>query len=169
MATLTLITGGQRSGKSNFAQKQALSQAANPVYLATAKVWDKEFEKRIERHKADRNHRWTTIEEPLYLDKTDINNRIVVVDCITLWLTNVLMHCNEEVDQALEFAKNQWLEMLKRESQIFVVSNEIGMGLHADTALGRKFTDLQGWTNQFLAQKAQNVFFMVSGIPLKIK
>lgn len=84
------ITGGQRSGKSSFGQKLALSLSDNPVYLATSRHWDGEYEKRIDRHKADRDERWTNIEEEKHIGKLVFNQRVVLVDCVTLWLTNFL-------------------------------------------------------------------------------
>ena len=82
---IILVTGGQRSGKSSYAQKRALSIAPNPVYLATAHVWDEEFRKRVERHQQDRGPEWTNIEEEKYLSKHDVSGRVVVIDCVTLW------------------------------------------------------------------------------------
>jgi len=169
MAQIVFITGGQRSGKSSYAQKMALRQHSHPLYIATAKVWDDEFANRINRHRADRDKRWTTLEEPLYLSNIQLNGQAAVLDCVTLWLTNIIDHCTNNPEASLAFAKSEFTKLASQEGQLFVVSNEIGMGLHADTSLGRMFTDLQGWTNQFLAQQAHQVVFMVSGIPLKIK
>src|SRR5215467_10431616 len=88
--TIVLITGGARSGKSSYAQNQALAVSDNPIYVATAESYpsDEEFKQRIDRHKADRDQRWTSIEEPLYVSKLSLEQRVVVIDCITLWLTN---------------------------------------------------------------------------------
>lgn len=95
---IILVTGGQRSGKSSYAQKRALSIAPNPVYLATAHVWDEEFRKRVERHQQDRGPEWTNIEEEKYLSKHDVSGRVVVIDCVTLWGTNFFFANDSDVE-----------------------------------------------------------------------
>ena len=87
---IVIITGGQRSGKSGFAQKLALSLSSNPVYLATSRIWDDEFRERVKRHQADRGPEWTNIEEEKYLSKLDLKEQVVIIDCVTLWCTNFL-------------------------------------------------------------------------------
>ncbi len=169
MATLTFITGGQRSGKSSEAQKLAQQQSKHPLYIATAKIWDEEFAQRIKRHQKDRDEHWQTIEETLFLSKIKLHGQVAVLDCITLWLTNVMVHCDNDMEASLKFAKDEFAGLLGQEGHLIVVSNEIGMGLHANTSLGRKFTDLQGWMNQYIAQQAHEAIFMVAGLPLKIK
>jgi len=98
---IILITGGQRSGKSSYAQKLALSLSANPIYLATSAIWDEEHRQRIERHKRDRGPEWTNIEEQKDLQNIDVNNRVVVIDCVTLWDTNLFSETNGDVDVSL--------------------------------------------------------------------
>lgn len=164
-----LITGGQRSGKSNYALELALSSSENPVYLATSHIWDDDHRKRIELHKSERDNRWENIEEEKYLSKLSLNNKTVVLDCITLWLTNFFTDTNYQVTESLEQAKKELDAFLKQEMNLFIISNEIGMGTHAATDVGRKFADLQGWMNQYIAQKSDTVTFMVSGIPMKVK
>jgi len=163
------ISGGERSGKSSFAQNLALNLSNNPIYLATARILDKEMEVRVNRHKKDRDEQWTTIEEELYLSRINLNHKTVVIDCVTLWLTNVFFTNNENVEKSLTFAKNEINNLQIEQSNIIFVSNEIGMGLHATNELSRKFVELQGWVNQFIAKKADIAYFMVSGIPIKIK
>jgi adenosylcobinamide kinase/adenosylcobinamide-phosphate guanylyltransferase len=169
------ITGGARSGKSSYAQKEALLLSGSPVYVATANtmddtnVMDKEFEDRINRHKADRDERWTTLEEPLHISKLPIDGRVAVVDCVTLWLTNFFFLHNQDIQASLDGLKKEIDELDKHPGTFFIVSNEIGMGLHADSEMGRKFVDLQGWANQYIASKASKVVFMVSGIPMIVK
>lgn len=169
MAKITLITGGQRSGKSSHAQQLALEQSENPVYLATSRVWDNDFKQRIERHQADRGSQWQNIEESIQLHKLDLEGKTVVLDCITLWLTNIFHDNNYEIDPSLKQAKEIWEQLMKSDATILAVTNELGMSLHAESEAGRKFTDLQGWMNQFIAKKANEVILMVSGIPMKIK
>ena len=166
---ITFITGGQRSGKSSFAQQLALSKSDTPVYLATARVWDDDFKSRIQRHKSDRGDMWQTMEKEIDIHQVDINQKTVVLDCITLWLTNIF-HDNEyDVEKSLKKATTIWDLFISKKAQIIVVSNELGMGIHAENEASRKFTDLQGWMNQYIAQTADEVFLMISGMPLKIK
>ena len=163
------ITGGQRSGKSSFGQKLALSLSDNPIYLATSRHWDGEYEKRIDRHKADRDERWTNVEEEKYIGKLEFDQRVVLVDCVTLWLTNFFVDTKNDVDQSLQLAKSEFDGLTTQNSDFIFISNEIGMGTHAHTEIGRKFTDLQGWMNQFIAEKSDQAWLMVSGIPMKLK
>jgi adenosylcobinamide kinase/adenosylcobinamide-phosphate guanylyltransferase len=169
MAKVIFITGGQRSGKSSYAQNKALKLSANPVYLATSRIWDNNFKNRVNRHKDDRSEVWLNIEEEKEISKHDLKSKVVVLDCITLWLTNFFSDNEYNVDKSLNEAKNEWDKFIEQDLTVFVISNEIGMGLHAETAGGRKFTDLQGWMNQYIAKKANEVILMISGIPLKIK
>ncbi|MBV4358233.1 bifunctional adenosylcobinamide kinase/adenosylcobinamide-phosphate guanylyltransferase [Pinibacter aurantiacus] len=163
------ITGGARSGKSSYAQKEALSLSDNPVYVATANVMDAEFEQRVTRHKADRDERWTALEEPMHVSKLPIADRVVVVDCVTLWLTNFFLKYEQDIHASLDALKKEIDELDNHPGTFFIVSNEIGMGLHADTEMGRKFVDLQGWANQYIAAKAKKAVFMVAGIPVFVK
>lgn len=164
-----LITGGARSGKSSYAQQQALAIAPRPRYVATARIWDDEFKQRVHRHQLDRTENWVNIEEPLHVSQLDIAGTTCVIDCVTLWLTNIFSLYKQDVDQCLEFIKAETDRIALMEGNFFIVTNELGMGMHADTELGRKFTDLQGWTNQYIAQKAEKVVLMISGIPVTIK
>jgi adenosylcobinamide kinase / adenosylcobinamide-phosphate guanylyltransferase len=166
---IIFITGGARSGKSKYAQELALSLHNNPVYIATAKVWDYDFEKRVKRHQNDRDERWTNIEEQRYISQLDIEDQICIVDCVTLWLTNFFIDTKNDIDAALVLFKQQLDALEKKSGTFIIISNEIGMGVHAETEIGRKFTDLQGWANQYAAAKANKVIFMVSGIPVIIK
>ena len=166
-----LITGGERSGKSRYAQRLAEARSDHPTYLATAvrSSDDEAFARRIDRHQQARDHRWTTIEEPLYLHQVLPKQGTVMVDCVTLWLSNWLAHCQGDRDATLVATQQEIDRMLLTESTLFVVSNEVGMGLHASTQVGRDFVELQGWVNQYIAQRAERVTFMVAGLPLTIK
>lgn len=165
----TFITGGQRSGKSSFAQELAEDMSDKPIYLATARIWDKDFEDRIKRHQSDRGDNWQTTEEEKELSKLNLEGKTVLLDCVTLWLTNIYHDFNYDVDKSLEFAKNQWEQFIAQDFVLIVVSNELGMGVHPENEAARKFADLQGWMNQFIAKTADDVYFMVSGIPMKVK
>jgi len=166
---LYYISGGQRSGKSRYAQDLALQLSASPVYLATSRAWDDDHRQRIARHVADRDARWTTLEEEKYLSRLDLGGRVVVLDCVTLWLTNFFTDAAYDVATALDQAQAEFDKLLTQDCTLLVISNEIGMGLHATTEAGRKFTDLQGWLNQYIAQRADHAIFMVSGLPLTVK
>ncbi len=168
MSKIILITGGQRSGKSEKAEALALSLSANPVYMATAHIWDDEFYQRVKRHQERRGPQWTNIEEEIQLSRHNLTGRVVVVDCVTLWLTNYL-YLNNDVDEALAAAKSEFDRLAKQDATLIFVTNEIGSGGTSDNAAQRTFTDLQGWMNQYIAQRADEVFFMVSGIEMKIK
>ncbi|MEM8926700.1 MAG: bifunctional adenosylcobinamide kinase/adenosylcobinamide-phosphate guanylyltransferase [Bacteroidota bacterium] len=163
------ISGGERSGKSGYAMELALGLSENPVYLATSRKWDTDFEQRVERHKNERDERWETWEEEKLIGKLDISGRVVVLDCITLWLTNWFMDLEQDIQACLEKGKQELQQLFKQEGTLIIISNEIGMGGHAETHIGRKFTELQGWMNQFVAKKADKAIFMVSGLPLQLK
>jgi adenosylcobinamide kinase/adenosylcobinamide-phosphate guanylyltransferase len=166
---LVFITGGARSGKSRYAQQLALQLSNNPVYLATARHWDDDFEKRIQRHQAERDERWTSIEEEKNISGLSLSDKVVVMDCVTLWLTNFFTDNKYDIDASLQQCKDEIDKLDTANNTFLIISNEIGMGMHADTEIGRKFADLQGWMNQYIAQKADKVIFMVSGIPMEIK
>jgi len=169
MKRIILITGGQRSGKSSYAEKMALSLTANPVYVATARVWDEEFRQRVLRHQASRGSQWTNIEEEKELSRHDFAGRTVVVDCVTLWCTNFFFDLNSDVQQSLDSVKAEFDRLTLQDATFIFVTNEIGLGEVSQNELQRKFTDLQGWTNQYIASKADEVFMMISGIPLILK
>jgi adenosylcobinamide kinase/adenosylcobinamide-phosphate guanylyltransferase len=164
-----LVTGGARSGKSRYAQELALSQSAHPVYVATAKIWDDDFAQRIQRHKDERGGEWINYEEPLQVSRLPLDGHTVVIDCVTLWLTNFFEQHAYDARQALAALQAEISALRQMAGTFIIVTNEIGMGMHADTAAGRKFTDLQGWANQYIARIAQTVVLMVSGIPVVIK
>jgi adenosylcobinamide kinase / adenosylcobinamide-phosphate guanylyltransferase len=163
------ITGGARSGKSSHAMKLAKQLSPNPIYLATARHWNGDFLQRIERHKSERDESWISLEEEKNLSKHDFTGKVVVIDCVTLWLTNFFIDLKNDINQSLSEVKVEIEKLIHQQATFIIISNEIGMGVHAETEIGRKFTDLQGWTNQYIAQEAQQVVFMVSGIPLIIK
>lgn len=163
------ISGGARSGKSRFAQERALQLSAEPVYVATAKIWDDDFAERVQHHRNERGPEWTNYETERDVHLLPLANKVVVIDCVTLWLTNLFMAFGSTIDQSLAAFKAEIDALLALPGTFIIVSNEIGMGLHADTAIGRKFTDLQGWANQYVATQADEAIFMVSGLPLHLK
>ena len=169
MKHIILITGGQRSGKSKKAEELALSLSPNPVYMATAHIWDEEFRERIRRHQERRGPQWTNIEEETALSLHDMTGRVVVIDCVTLWLTNFFFANESNTDLSLELAKAEFDKFTEPDATYIFVTNEIGSGGVSDNAIQRKFTDLEGWMNQYIAEKADEVILMVSGIAVKVK
>lgn len=169
MKQIILVTGGQRSGKSTFAEQTALSLSANPVYLATSRIWDDEFRKRVERHQANRGPEWTNIEEEKFLSKHNLTGRTIVIDCVTLWSTNFFFDLGSDVHKALESIKEEFNKFTGQDATFIFVTNEIGLGGVSENKIQRQFTDLQGWVNQYIAKHADKVYLMVSGIPLKVK
>jgi adenosylcobinamide kinase/adenosylcobinamide-phosphate guanylyltransferase len=167
---LHFITGGQRSGKSSYAQQLALQNSDSPVYLATSRVWDDDFRERIVRHQTDRGPEWTNLEEPVHISNAEVRGRTVVLDCITLWLTNLFFDNKEQtIDEVLELAKTEFDKLMEKEAVFFVISNEIGLGGHAESDVARRFTDLQGWMNQYIASRADEATLLVAGLPVKLK
>ncbi|WP_293713428.1 bifunctional adenosylcobinamide kinase/adenosylcobinamide-phosphate guanylyltransferase [uncultured Parabacteroides sp.] len=166
---IVLVTGGQRSGKSGYAQKLALSLSPNPVYLATSRVWDEEFRQRVLRHQADRGPEWTNIEEEKYLSRHNLDGRVVVIDCVTLWGTNFFFDNDSNVELSLKELKDEFNRLTEENAYLIFVTNEIGLGGVSPDPVQRKFTDLQGWLNQYIASRADEVVLMISGIPMKIK
>lgn len=169
MRKIILITGGARSGKSSYAEQLALRLSSNPVYLATARVWDDEFRQRVVKHQERRGSEWTNIEEEKQLSKHNLEGRTILIDCITMWCNNFFFDLHDDVDATLEAMKQEFLKFTQQEATFIFVTNEIGMGGTSINDVQRRFTDLQGWFNQFVASQADEVIFMVSGIPMKIK
>lgn len=166
---LRLVTGGERSGKSRYARDLACRLSPCPVYVATARAWDADFARRIHRHQAERDDRWTNLEEEKFISRLPLTGRTVVLDCITLWLTNFFSDLQQDLDRCLEDCQAEVDRALELDVDWIMVSNEIGMGVHATSEAGRKFTELQGWMNQHIARRADEVVLMVSGIPVTIK
>lgn len=169
MKKIILITGGQRSGKSSKAEEMALSLSANPVYVATAHIWDDEFRERVKKHQERRGPQWTNIEEETHLSKHNLSGRVVVIDCVTLWLTNFFFQLESDVNKSLKAAKAEFDAFTQHDATYIFVTNEIGSGGTSENVIQRRFTDLQGWMNQYIASKADEVILMVSGIAVKVK
>ncbi|AHM04492.1 Adenosylcobinamide-phosphate guanylyltransferase [Roseibacterium elongatum DSM 19469] len=168
MAPIILVTGGARSGKSSHAEARTRAFPGERIYLATSRVYDDEMRDRIDRHIADRGAGWTTIEEPVnlpaVLDQTD-GRGPRLVDCLTLWLSNLMLDGRD-----WEPAAQCLIETLSRQtSPVILVSNEVGMGIVPENALARAFRDAQGWLNQRVAVIADEVQFVVAGLPLQVK
>lgn len=167
---IVFVIGGARSGKSEFALKTAASIPGEKAYIATAEALDAEMEKRIKKHKDQRGEDWTTFEEPLNLANAieDISGRysVIVIDCLTLWLSNI-MHGALDVEAQIKGLNSKLLS--KRPSVLYLVSNEVGMGIVPDNEVARRFRDMAGYLNQRVAKIADEVYLVTAGIPLKIK
>ena len=166
---ILLVTGGQRSGKSDFAQNRALEMSKHPVYLATSRIWDEEFRQRVLRHQANRGPEWTNVEEEKFLSRHDLAGRVSVIDCVTLWCTNFFFDNNSVVDISLQQIKEEFDAFVRQDAYFIFVTNELGLGGVSVDDTQRRFTDLQGWVNQYIASKADEVVLMVSGIPVPVK
>lgn len=168
MGRIILVTGGQRSGKSSYAESLAHRLTDRPVYMATAHVWDDEFRQRVIKHQENRGPEWTNVEEELFLSRHDVSGRVVLVDCVTLWCTNFFTACSD-IRKTLTDIKSEFDKFTSQDATFIFVTNEIGMGGIAVNQVQRQFTDLQGWVNQYIATKAEQVVLMISGIPVTIK
>lgn len=168
---IIFITGGARSGKSSFALKEASRIKGRKAYIATAEALDEEMKERIEKHREQRGKDWDTFEEPLriaeIIRETISDYAVVVVDCLTLWLSNIL-HRNLDVDHEIETLVSS-LRSLHHGSRVYIVSNEVGMGIVPENELARKFRDLAGILNREVAAISDAVYLITAGIPLKIK
>ncbi|MDO4672063.1 MAG: bifunctional adenosylcobinamide kinase/adenosylcobinamide-phosphate guanylyltransferase [Porphyromonadaceae bacterium] len=172
MAKIVYISGGQRSGKSQFAEEFVLHASSHPVYVATARVLDDDFRERVRIHQDRRGPQWTNIEEPLYLGRLRLDHRVVLVDCLTLWTTNFFFDKGEDcIEEAFECIKSE-LDIFLQSSgaqMIVFVSNEIGLGGTSPNRMQRKFADLLGLVNQYVAKQSDEAYLCISGIPVRIK
>jgi adenosylcobinamide kinase / adenosylcobinamide-phosphate guanylyltransferase len=173
MAELIFITGGTRSGKSGYAQRLAEARPGPLLYVATAGAGDAEMAERIARHRAARAERWKTLEEPLALPKrlpaAAAGKGAVLIDCLTLWLSNLYFHHREEPAPVLD-AVAALVEALPRIAPpVYLVSNELGSGVVPENRLARHFRDLAGEANQLLAAAAGEAWLVVAGLPLRLK
>ncbi|HMK60629.1 MAG TPA: bifunctional adenosylcobinamide kinase/adenosylcobinamide-phosphate guanylyltransferase [Dissulfurispiraceae bacterium] len=166
---ITFILGGARSGKSGFALKCASELNGSKAFIATAQAFDDEMRDRIEQHKKERPVEWKTFESPLLIPKliSDVGTRygVVLVDCLTLWLSNLLMN-EVDIEAVIE---SLLLSAAHCPAALFIVSNEVGMGIVPENALARRFRDLAGTLNRRTAEIADEVYLVVAGIPVKIK
>jgi adenosylcobinamide kinase / adenosylcobinamide-phosphate guanylyltransferase len=166
---LILVLGGARSGKSRHAERVALASGLSPVYLATAQEQDDEMARRIAAHRARRGPAWRTVEEPLdllgTLRRECAPERVVLVDCLTLWLTNLMV-----AGRPVEVACKRLLEALPSlGGPLILVSNEVGRGIVPDNAMARAFIDHAGRLHQGIAEQADTVVFMTAGLPHRLK
>jgi adenosylcobinamide kinase/adenosylcobinamide-phosphate guanylyltransferase len=187
MGGISLILGGARSGKSGFAQElaarlSATSAGSEVTYLATAAAGDEEMRLRITRHRQARPADWRTVEEPLHVARALAGETaaVVIIDCLTLLITNILLERGadrpggspgpEELEEAVMREMEELLQQCRRiPSEVLLISNEVGMSLVPPTPLGRTFRDIAGRVNQRMAREAEEVYFLVAGLPRRLK
>jgi len=173
---LVFVLGGARSGKSVYALKLAESIVGERLYLATAEALDGEMAKRIKKHKKERGNNWTTIEEPIKVSDVIRGNKkhdVILLDCLTLWLSNLITNSASKIENQKSKIENYINSLIsackKTKANIIVVSNEVGLGIVPDNPLARQFRDISGYANQRIAEAADEVYFVVSGIGVKVK
>ena len=167
------VTGGAKSGKSHFAQALAEGLKGRRLFLATAKPLDEEMMIRVEKHREDRGDRWDTKEEEVYIGKAvrsliDAYD-IILVDCLTLWMSNLLCGYTDQEEKISEIIEHFFLSIDEFKGTVIIVSNEVGAGIVPDNRLARIYRDQLGLLNQRMAVRADEVYVLISGIPVKIK
>jgi adenosylcobinamide kinase / adenosylcobinamide-phosphate guanylyltransferase len=168
---IILVTGGARSGKSKYAELRSGELGSRRLYVATAEAKDEEMAQRIAEHKKRRGDNWVTIEEPMTLSSALLAERgrtdCALVDCLTIWLSNLLLH------RDANFAEDRVEELVETlphlDFHLVLVTNEVGLGIVPDNPLARQFRDLAGWANQQIATVANEVILMVAGVPMVVK
>jgi len=168
--SIHFIGGGARSGKSSYALRVAAGIGLRKAFVATASPLDEEMRERIERHKRDRHPSFATFEEPLevagLIRREQGNFDVIVVDCFTLWLSNLLAEPNAEIERRCR----ELIEVAAAASaKVLLVGNEVGCGIVPENALARRFCDLAGMLNRLAAEKAEEVDWMVFGLPVRVK
>jgi len=172
MGKITFISGGARSGKSTFALSMAKELKGKVAFIATCEPKDPEMEERISLHKASRPKCWQTFEEPRdiasLLNKISPKFKTIIIDCVTLWITNLMVKNNKTT--SIETRMKIILDTIKRiNADCIIVTNEVGLGIVPNNKMAREFRDISGRINQMIAQRAGAAYFMVSGIPWRIK
>jgi adenosylcobinamide kinase / adenosylcobinamide-phosphate guanylyltransferase len=185
MSNIVMVTGGARSGKSSYAERLCKAQNNNVAYIATSIPFDEGMEDRIKKHQEMRPKNWTTYEvyEDIYkfIKEIQKNNQTVILDCVTLLINNLMFKfdvdyeiCSRsEIDEIEKYIQNQvklLIEEIKKTNlYVVIVTNEIGMSIVPDNRLSRIYTDMAGRINQYIARESDEVYFVVSSIPMKIK
>lgn len=163
------ILGGARSGKSRFAEQLAVNAGGDLHYLATGRAWDDEMEERIGHHQARRGEEWTTHEAPVdiaaVLGRLDAPENVILIDCLTLWLTNLMME-NADIEAAFDALVSA---IASAKAELILVSNEVGLGIVPENRMAREFRDHAGRLHQRIAAIADEVYFVAAGLPLKMK
>ena len=168
---IVLVTGGARSGKIRYAEERARKAGRRLLYVATAEARDEEMTRRIAEHRKRRGDAWITVEEPVEITRRLLEHRgevdAAVVDCLTLWASNLLSRGDEK--QARSKVEELADNLREINFPLFLVTNEVGSGIVPDNPLARAFRDLAGWANQRLAAAADEVVLLVAGLPMTVK
>lgn len=168
MSRLVFVTGGARSGKSSFAERLAEADPRDVTYLATAQAFDEEMTDRIRRHREGRHDSWHTIEQPHDIDLQACKTPVVLLDCLSLWVSNLML--NDQSDDRILEACDQLLCGARARGGLFIfVSNEVGSGIVPDNALARRYRDVLGWVNARVAAEADEAYLCVSGLSVRLK
>lgn len=169
MTRSTFIIGGARSGKSALAERLARESGLSLHYIATGQAWDQEMRDRIGQHQSRRGPEWTTVEAPIELTcaitPLDFDDNAILIDCLTLWVTNLMM-AERDMDEAFDRLASA---IAGAKARIFIVSNEVGLGIVPENRMAREFRDHVGRLHQLVAQSATEVYFIAAGLPLKMK
>jgi len=170
MGKIIFVTGPVRSGKSNFAVKYAIENFKDVIFIATAKPVDNEMKIRIEKHKKNRPSDWLTIEEDINIDEVvkDLKERDLVIDCITIWVSNMLLN-NFSEEKIIKKVNKLIKSIRKNNLSAIIVSNEVGWGIVPENQLARVFRDIIGNAHQIISENSDYVYLLVSGIPLVLK
>lgn len=170
---IIFVTGGARSGKSDFAQDMAEKIEGKRVFVATAQAFDEEMAERIQKHQENRGTRWDALEEPINLGgaiRSVLGQyKTILVDCLTVWMSNLLLEYQDQNERISEIVDDFFSGLNESDETIIVVSNEVGMGIVPDNKLARDYRDQLGFLNQRMARRADDVYVLFSGIPVKIK
>ncbi|MCD6152401.1 MAG: bifunctional adenosylcobinamide kinase/adenosylcobinamide-phosphate guanylyltransferase [Syntrophobacterales bacterium] len=170
---IIFVTGGARSGKSDFAQDMAEKIEGKRVFVATAQAFDEEMAERIQKHQENRGTRWDALEEPINLGgaiRSILGQyKTILVDCLTVWMSNLLLEYQDQNERISEIVDDFFSGLSESDETIIVVSNEVGMGIVPDNKLARDYRDQLGFLNQRMARRADDVYVLFSGIPVKIK
>jgi adenosylcobinamide kinase / adenosylcobinamide-phosphate guanylyltransferase len=167
---IVFVLGGARSGKSTFALQEASAAEGRKAFIATAEALDGEMRLRIDNHRKERGKAWATLEEPLFVARLMNNIKdlydVILIDCLTLWVSNI-MHAGFDINETID----TFIDIISQDSPalLYLVSNEVGMGIVPESGLARAYRDNLGYVNRRVAKTATDVFFMAAGIPLKIK
>jgi adenosylcobinamide kinase / adenosylcobinamide-phosphate guanylyltransferase len=167
---IVFVLGGARSGKSTFALQEASAAEGRKAFIATAEALDDEMRLRIDNHRKERGKTWATLEEPLHISRfmNDIKDShdVILIDCLTLWVSNI-MHAGYDINKTVD----AFIDAISQDSPalLYIVSNEVGMGLVPESELARAYRDNLGYVNRRVSEASTDVFFMIAGIPLKIK
>jgi adenosylcobinamide kinase / adenosylcobinamide-phosphate guanylyltransferase len=169
MRRITLVLGGARSGKSQYAEGLSRRHKGHPTYIATAEITDDEMRERIARHREDRGDRWCTLEVPLdligALRRADSPKSFTLIECLSVWVNNLIYH-GKDVDGEVEHFR---MSLAGSKGHVVIVSNEVGLGIVPDNALARRFRDEAGRANQAIADMADEVVFIAAGLPVVLK